>query len=68
VLTIVLVFTVILLGSLGLALTGGAELALFGGYERVLTGGLVVYLAFTFLINEMFGEDIFLLANHFALD
>jgi succinate-acetate transporter protein len=51
-----------------LALTGGAELALFGGYERVLTGGLVVYLAFTFLINEMFGEDIFLLANHFALD
>jgi succinate-acetate transporter protein len=68
VLTIVLVFTVILLGSLGLELTGGAELALFGGYERVLTGALVVYLAFTFLINEMFGKDIFLLANHFALD
>ena len=68
VLTIVLVFTVILLGSLGFELTGGAELALFGGDERVLTGALVVYLAFTFLINEMFGEDIFLLANHFALD
>ena len=68
VLTIVLVFTVILLGSLGLELTGGAELALFGGYERVLTGALVVYLAFTFLISEMFGEGIFLLANHFALD
>jgi len=68
VLTIVLVFTVILLGSLGLELTGGAELALFGGYERVLTGGLVVYLAFTFLINEMFGKGSFLLANHFALD
>ena len=56
VLTIVLVFTVILLGSLGLELTGGAELALCGGYERVLTGGLVVYLAF--LISEMFGEGI----------
>jgi hypothetical protein len=31
---------------------------------RVLT----IVLAFTFLINEMFGKDIFLLANHFALD
>ena len=68
-LTIVLVLTVILLGSLGLELTGGAELALFGGYERgVLTGALVVYLAFAFLINEMFGKGIFPLANHFALD
>ena len=56
VLTIILVLTVILLGSLGLELTGGAELALFGGYEGVLTGALVVYLAFAFLINEMFGK------------
>jgi succinate-acetate transporter protein len=39
-----------------LELTGGAELALFGGYEGVLTGVLVVYLAFAFLINEMFGK------------
>ena len=69
VLTIILVLTVILLGSLGLgALTGGAELALFGGYEGVLSGALVVYLAFAFLINEMFGKNIFPLANHFALD
>lgn len=68
VLTIILVLTVILLGSLGLELTGGAELALFGGYEGVLTGVLVVYLAFAFLINEMFGKNIFPLANHFALD
>jgi succinate-acetate transporter protein len=56
VLTIILVLTVILLGSLGSELTGGAELALFGGYEGVLTGALVVYLAFAFLINEMFGK------------
>ena len=68
VLTIILVLTVILLGSLGLELTGGAELALFGGYEGVLTGALVVYLAFAFLINEMFRKNNFPLANHFALD
>jgi len=60
VLTIILVPTVILLGSLGLgALTGSAELALFGGYEGILTGALAVYLAFAFLINEMLGKDIF---------
>jgi len=68
VLTIILVLTVILLGSLGLELTGGAEVILFGGYEGVLTGALVVDLAFAFLINEMFGKNIFPLANHFALD
>ena len=67
-LTIILVLTVILLGSLGLELTGGAEVILFGGYEGVLTGALVVDLAFAFLINEMFGKNIFPLANHFALD
>ena len=55
VLTIVLVFTVILLGSLGLELTGGGELALFGGYESVLSGALAVYLAF--LINEILEEE-----------
>ena len=51
-----MVLTVILLGSMGLELTGGAELALFGGYEGVLTGALVVYFSFAFLINEMFGK------------
>ena len=55
VLTIILVLTVILLGSLGLELTGGAELALFGGYESVLSGALAVYLAF--LINEILEEE-----------
>ena len=68
-LTTILVLTVILPGPLGIgALTESAELALFGGYEGVLTGALVVYLAFAFLINEMFGKNIFPLANHFALD
>ena len=57
VLAFILVLTVILLGPLGLgALTESAELALFGGYEDILTGALVVYLAFAFLINEMFGR------------
>ena len=56
-LTIILVLTVILLGSMGLELTGGAELALFGGHESVLTGVLVVYLAFAFLINEILEEE-----------
>lgn len=69
VLTIILVLTVIRFGSLGIgALTESSELALFGGYEGVLTGALVVYFAFAFLINEMFGKNIFPLANHFALD
>lgn len=55
-----LVFTVILLGSLGLgALTGSAALRLFGGYEGILTGALAVYLAFAFLINEMYGKPVF---------
>jgi succinate-acetate transporter protein len=41
-LTIILVLTVILLGSLGLG---------------ALTGVLAIYLAFAFLINEMFGNN-----------
>ena len=57
-LTIILVLTVILLGSLGLgALTGSTALSKFGGYEGILTGVLAIYLAFAFLINEMFGNN-----------
>jgi uncharacterized protein len=56
VLTIILGLTVILLGSLGLELNGGAKPTLFGGYVGVISGALVVYLAFAFLINEMFGK------------
>lgn len=59
VLTIILVLTVILLGSLGLgAITGSEALSLFGGYEGILTGALAVYLAFAFLINEMYGKTV----------
>ena len=59
VLTIVLALTVVLLGSLGLgAITGNAALSLFGGYEGILTGGLAMYLAFAFLLNEMFGKEV----------
>lgn len=58
VLTIILVLTVVLLGSLGVAtLNGNSSLSKFGGYEGVLTGALAVYLAFAFLINEMYGKE-----------
>jgi succinate-acetate transporter protein len=59
VLTIILGLTVVLLGSLGVgAITGNAALSMFGGYEGVLTGALAIYLAFAFLINEMYGKAV----------
>jgi succinate-acetate transporter protein len=59
VLTVILGLTVILLGSLGIgAITGNAALSLFGGYEGIVTGALAIYLAFAFLINEMFGKAV----------
>jgi succinate-acetate transporter protein len=58
VLTIILLLTIVLLGSLGLgAINGNASLSKFGGYEGVLTGALAIYLAFAFLINEMHGNS-----------
>ena len=66
VLTIILILTVILLGSLGLgAITGSAALSLFGGYEGILTGALAVYLAFPFLINEMYGKTVLPIGSPF---
>ncbi len=59
VLTIILILTVVLLGSLGLgALTGNTAISLFGGYEGILTGALAIYLAFAFLINEMYAKTV----------
>lgn len=59
VLTIILVLTAVLLGSLGVgALTGNAAISLFGGFEGILTGALAIYLAFAFLINEMYGKAV----------
>ena len=59
VLTIILALTVVLLGSLGIgAITGNAAISLFGGFEGVLTGALAIYLAFAFLINEMYGKAV----------
>jgi uncharacterized protein len=58
-LTIILVLTVVLLGSLGVgALTGNAAISLFGGFEGVITGALAIYLAFAFLINEMYAKTV----------
>jgi len=57
VLTIVLMLTVVLLGSLALAnILGIAALGLFGGVVGIITGGLAMYLAFAFLLNEMRGK------------
>jgi hypothetical protein len=57
VLTFVLILTVILLGSLGVSmLIGNAALGMFGGVVGIITGGLAMYLAFAFLLNEMYGK------------
>jgi succinate-acetate transporter protein len=54
VLTIVLMLTVVLLGSLALSnILGIAALGLFGGIVGIITGALAMYLAFAFLLNEM---------------
>jgi uncharacterized protein len=66
VLTIILMLTVVLLGSLGIgALTGNAALSLFGGYEGILTGGLAMYMAFAVLLNEMWGKQVLPLGTPF---
>ena len=58
VLTIILLLTIVLLGSLGIgAITDNASLTKFGGYEGVLTVALAIYLAFAFLINETHGNS-----------
>jgi len=66
VLTIILMLTVVLLGSLGVgALTGNAALSLFGGYEGILTGALAMYMAFAVLLNEMWGKEVLPLGTPF---
>jgi succinate-acetate transporter protein len=66
VLTIILMLTVVLLGSLGIgALTGNAALSLFGGYEGILTGALAMYMAFAVLLNEMWGKQVLPLGKPF---
>lgn len=58
VLTIILLMTIVLLGSLGIgAINDMASLSKFGGYEGILTGALAIYLAFAFLINETHGNS-----------
>ncbi len=59
ILTIILFFTMVLLGSLGLgALSGSAGLSKFGGYEGIITGALAMYMAFAALLNEMWGTTV----------
>jgi uncharacterized protein len=66
VLTLILMLTVVLLGSLGIgAITGNAALSLFGGYEGILTGALAMYMAFAVLLNEMWGKNVLPLGSPF---
>lgn len=66
VLTIILMLTVVLLGSLAIGnLTGNAALVTFGGYEGILTGGLAMYMAFAVLLNEMWGKQVLPLGTPF---
>lgn len=66
ILTIILAFTVVLLGSLGLgALMGDASLSAFGGWEGIITGALAMYMAFAVLLNEMWGKTVLPLGSPF---
>lgn len=66
VLTIILMLTVVLLGSLAIGnLTGNAGLIAFGGFEGILTGGLAMYMAFAVLLNEMWGKQVLPLGTPF---
>lgn len=66
VLTIILIFTIALLGSLGLgALTGNAALSSFGGGIGIVTGALAMYMAFASLLNEMWGKNVLPLGSPF---
>ncbi|MGZ8567207.1 MAG: acetate uptake transporter [Actinomycetota bacterium] len=59
VLTLVLTLTWILLLVLAIAnWTESSSLTKFGGWEGVLTGASAIYLAFGFVLNEMFGRTI----------
>ena len=66
VLTIILMMTVVLLGSLAIGnLTGNAGLVAFGGLEGILTGALAMYMAFAVLLNEMWGKQVLPLGTPF---
>ena len=59
ILTIILMFTIVLLGTLGIgALTGNASLGMVGGYVGIVTGALAMYMAFASLLNEMWGKAV----------
>jgi succinate-acetate transporter protein len=59
-------FTILLLGSLGLgALTGNASLSAFGGGIGIVTGALAMYMAFASLLNEMWGKTVLPLGTPF---
>jgi Predicted membrane protein len=59
VLSLVLALTTILLLLLAVSSwTGNATLGQLGGWEGVVTGASAIYLAFAFLLNEMYGRTV----------
>lgn len=67
VLSLVLALTVILLLLLALSSwTGSATLGQLGGWEGVVTGASAIYLAFAFLLNDMYGRTILPVGNPLA--
>lgn len=58
-LTLVLALTLLLLLLLALSnWTGSTALAQIGGWEGILTGASAIYLAFAFLLNEMYSRTV----------
>lgn len=58
-LSLVLALTLVLLLLLALSSwTGSSALGQIGGWEGILTGASAIYLAFAFLLNEMYGRTI----------
>jgi succinate-acetate transporter protein len=58
-LTLVLALTVVLLGLLAIAnWTGNSSITRIAGWEGILLGASATYLAFAFVLNEMFGRTV----------
>ncbi len=67
VLSLVLALTFILLLLLAVSSwTGNATLGQLGGWEGVVTGASAIYLAFAFLLNEMYGRTVLPVGNPLA--
>jgi succinate-acetate transporter protein len=58
-LTLALALTVVLLGLLAIAnWVGNSSITRIAGWEGILLGASAMYLAFAFVLNEMFGRTV----------